>query len=543
MSQPVTESTSRATQRRLPLLAPLILLGLVIASWPLVVRSLSRLSDSLAYVYPNDGLEGTLLHEARLVAAGEPLYRPLTRLEFVSAPYPPLHTALVALFDRILVGAHPFWGGRLVSATAAIALALLIILIVQIVGRSWLAGTLGAALFFSAPAVLLWGSRIKPDMLAICFALAGLLCALVAVGNHPQILQDRSTGEPSASDTGQHTDRRSPVLSPWLIGAAVWFTIAFFTRQTTLMAAFSVCVALVLEDVLIWRSGVRAGFIGRLPLRWRSFWFGMLLVGLMLSVWALADAITGGQYTAHVWGLHKSEWWSMYLVLKYAQRLAPYWPALILALPLLSWAVHDVRARMLACYVLIAPITLIGAAEISANHNHMLESHVAIGLACGMAAAWAVRQLAAVPSQRNTALRIIVFIILALQLQMAYQPQKIFEGEFTPSDPPERFVHFIQNTPGEILADDVGLLIAGNKPVRYDDPSTMGPAARWGIWDQSGLIDEIGQRKFSAIMLRDDVENDPYDSVGRWTTEMRAAIREHYLLKFNDKIRVYVPKE
>ncbi len=535
MANSVTKSPLLALPRIKRLLAPLVLLGFVVSSLPLITHAFDQLSNSLASIYPNDGLEGTLLYEARIVAAGEPLYRPLTRLEFVSAPYPPIHTACIALFDHILVGSHPFWGGRVVSAAAAIGIALCIVLILRVVGRSWMAGMIGATLFFSAPAVVLWGSRIKPDMLAICFAMAGLLCALIGIGDK----------EPNTTDnvSRQLTSKHPRALNPWLVSATIWFTIAFFTRQTTLMAAFSVCVAMLIDDTLVWRAGNRSGLIWNLPLSWRSFWFGILLVGLMLGFWGFADLITTGQYTAHVWGLHKSEWWSLYLVQKYALRLIPYWPTLVLSLPLLGWATRNSQARMLTCYVLFAPITLIGAAEISANHNHLLESHLAIGLACGAAVAWATQAIHKPPQALNIVTRIAILAFLALQIQIAYQPQKIFEGELTPSDPPERFVFFIRNTPGEILADDVGLLIAGGKPIRYDDPSTMGPAARWGIWDQTGLLNEISERKFSAIMLRDNVEKDPYDQVGRWTSEMRAAIRENYTLKFNDKIRVYVPKE
>jgi hypothetical protein len=490
-------------------------------------RGLRRLQERLIYPFPNDGLEGTLLHEARLVWAGEPLYRPLTRYEFVSAPYPPIHTAAVALFDQVS-GPSPFWGGRLVSALAACLIALLIILIIQLVSRSWLAaiaGGVGAIIFFTSPAVLLWASRIKPDMLAIAMAILGLLLALRGAEARP------TTGRwPADRNFG------------WLIGAAICFTLAFFTRQTTVMAAFAVSVALVLDDLIDYRAARVAGVPERRPwpLRARTFAFGSLLLILAFGTWGMADLITAGQFTAHVWGLHNSEWWSLYLVQKYILRLIPYWPSVLLAIPVLIWGWRDPRVRMLACYMLIAPITIIGAAEISANHNHLLESHVAIGLTSGAALAWALWVAPTKPIWLP--IRVATLAILVLQIQLATQPQKVFEGEFKPGDPPARFVEFIRNTPGEILADDVGLLIAAGKPIRYNDPSTMGPAARWGIWDQSGLLEEIAQKRFSAIMLRDDVEKDPYDDVGRWTREMRAAIREHYTLKFRDKIRVYVPK-
>src|SRR5215210_3506157 len=102
MSEAPPQSGARSTQINLGGLAGiagLALLALVTA--PLLWRALARLMFLLSYPYPHDGLEGTLLHEARLLHAGVPLYQPLERFRFVSAPYPPLHPLLLGLFDQI----------------------------------------------------------------------------------------------------------------------------------------------------------------------------------------------------------------------------------------------------------------------------------------------------------------------------------------------------------------------------------------------------------------------------------------------------------
>lgn len=576
-------------------LASGVLISMLLFSLPAVARSWGFLHALLVTPYPNDGLEGTLLHEARLLWAGEALYRPLTRYEFVSAPYPPLYTASMALFNQ-LQGPSVFWGGRLVSTLSAFGLCLAIILIVRVVGGSWLAGLIGASMFFMAPAVTLWATRIKPDMLAICLATWGLLAVIRGQGagdqqpsrqqtadRRPggqgaggrgrgagdlepgQELGDQQPSRPQTADTrpgegrtvveqygGLLAEKRQ---TGWLIVGAILFTLAFFTRQTTGMAAVASGLGLLLNDILDYRRGSRASFIRAgmhcLPLRQSSLMFGFVLGVLCLGGWWLADVITAGQYSAHVWGLHRSEWWSLYLVQKYTRQLYPYWSIVLLLIPLLIQTRHDPRARILSCYVLLAPITLIGAAEISAHHNHLLETILACSLVLGIALAWAARQGRGLGSggrgRKHDWISIWsalpVLVLASGQIWLASQPHPFFKGELEPPDPPLRFVAFVANTPGEILADDVGLLLAGGKPVRYNDPSTMGPAARWGIWDQSGLLEEIAAKKFSAIMLRDDVEKDPYDDVGRWTREMRQAINTYYQIKFRDKIRVYVPKE
>src|SRR5438045_4117119 len=82
-----------------------VLALLALAVLPLLWGAGARLLALLRYPYPHDGLEGTLLHEARLLWAGQPLYQPLTPLRFVSAPYPPLHPLLLGLVDHI-AGPH-----------------------------------------------------------------------------------------------------------------------------------------------------------------------------------------------------------------------------------------------------------------------------------------------------------------------------------------------------------------------------------------------------------------------------------------------------
>ncbi|HEX9441043.1 MAG TPA: glycosyltransferase family 39 protein [Roseiflexaceae bacterium] len=183
------------------LIGPAVLAIFVLAALPLLWRVLDRLGALLVYPYPHDGLEGTLLSEARLLWAGEPMYQPFEPHRFVSAPYPPLHPLLLGLADGI-AGPHIFWGGRLLSLATALAVSMLIVLIVRRVAGSWIAGLLGAVLFLSAPPTLLWATRIKPDMLALFWTALGLYLATT---------DDRQKTE----DRGSRMEQRRPsILDP-----------------------------------------------------------------------------------------------------------------------------------------------------------------------------------------------------------------------------------------------------------------------------------------------------------------------------------------
>jgi len=506
---------------------------LALSALPLLWGAAVRLLALLSYPYPHDGLEGTLLHEARLLWAGQPLYQPLERGRFVSAPYPPLHPLLLGLADKI-TGPHVFWSGRLLSLIAALGVATLIVLIVRRASGSWLGGLLGMSLFLSAPSVLLWATRVKPDLTALLWTALGLWLATSLLNRQG----NQETRKPGNQET---RDAPSPHLLPPLV--ALCFVLAFFTKQTDVMAPLGVGLALLIADLrAFYAGGERIGYIGRTPMRWRTLTYGLSYFVLALGIWALLDLLTAGQYTAHVWGLHRSEWWSAGLLSKFAALLVPYLPAVVLALLVLMRAIRTGRALVPACYALVVPISLLGAGEIGANHNHLLECLLALALTTGIAAGWIAELLRSTNVRYAWLVSGALLVLLATQIALAYQPQQWYIGELAPDDPPDRYIAFIRATPGEVLADDVGLLYAAGRPLRYDDPSTMGPAASSGVWDQSGLIQEIAERRFSAILLPMNLDRSSVDATGRWTPEMLAAVRAHYKLAFRDTIFTYVPR-
>jgi len=322
-----------------------------------------------------------------------------------------------------------------------------------------------------------------------------------------------------------------------LVASAICFVLAFFTKQTAVAAPLAVGLALLSADVRDYRAGAHGDFAGRLPLRHRTLAFGLTYLILLVGTLLLLDALTAGQFSFHTVVMHQRASWSPYLLAKFAALLAPYWPALLLGAALLLRAFRDERVLVPAWYVLLVPISLIGAGKTGANHNHLLEPLLALSLAAGIA----VGRAAEIWPRRLPA-AVLLLVPFAVQLALAFQPQQWYTGELAPADPPERYLVFIRQTPGEILADDVALLYMAGRPLRYDDPSGMGPVANSGVWDQRGLVEEIAQRRFSAILIPVNVQKETVDPSGRWTPEMLAAIREHYRLAFHDTIDTYVPK-
>ena len=519
-----------------PLLAALLLGVALVLLW----QATAQAALLLSYPYPTDTLEGTLLHEARLLRAGEPLYQPLELYRFVSAPYPPLHPILLAQVDR-LVGPHIFWSGRLISLGAALVVGLLTLLLVRVLSGSWSAAALATTILLSAPPFYLWATRIKPDLLALMWTTLGLTLATWArIGttsalppSPPAPLPPGERGVRAAGSTGS-TLR--------LVAAALCFGLAFLTKQTAVAAPLATGVALLIDDLLAWYRSRH--------LSSQTLIFAVTYLALALGTWALLDLVYSGQYTVHVWWSgNRVRWWSLGLLLKVTGLLLPYWPLLLLGAVAAIIGLGQRTSRTLACYALVAPLTLSATGEIGANHNHLLETLLASSLCAGTLVGWQItRQM---PDAGDSAGRarllgryVAITALLTAQVWLIFHPPAWYGSELDPAlrDNPERFVTFMRATPGEILADDPGLLLMAGKPIRYDDASTMGSAATIGTWDQRGMLDDIANHRFSAIMIPVDVRKDTIDPSGRWSPEMIAAITHAYKRLYKDQIVTYVPR-
>lgn len=479
--------------------------GLVVAAlacgWWSLQRGVAYARLALAYPAPLDGQEGMALWEAALLRAGQPLYQPVTPDRFVSAPYPPLHPLVLAIVGEVSAP-HVFWAGRVISLIAALLVAVAGGLLVREVTRSRLAGVATGVLILSFVPLQLWALRIKPDMLGLALTVSGLW--LIARWRPSDSAHDSAAG------------RAFPWfgLSPGLIAGAFVFACAHFTKQTLLAGPLAAGTYLLLLN-------------RRVALRW-----GLAYLALLGGAWLALDLATHGQYTYHIWVLHKLPWY-IHRFTKLAAQLRDAWPLLILGALGLGACLR--RPTVINAYLLWAPASLIGAGVVGSHHNHLLETGVALALAGGQALGLGLA--------RPGALRIVAPALVATQLIFWRAPLPWFAGEFAPEHDYARYIRFIQQTPGEILADDVGLLYAAGRPLRYDDPAAMGPAAAIGLWDQSNLVAEIRAQRFTAILLEIDVFGEGIDdSHDRWTPEMLDAVRDAYEIKFRDTVIIYAPR-
>lgn len=481
---------------------------------PLAWRFATLLAGLMRYPYPADGLEGTLLTQAHMLWSGQQLYQPFELYRFVSAPYPPWHSLILGFADQF-AGPHAFWSGRMVSLIAGVLVLVVVASSVRIVAGSLLAGIVAAIYLFCTPPFILWATRIKPDMSALLWTALGLLLASFALG--------------WAGNQPPHAPARRHLLATGC--AALCFSLAFFTKQTALIGPLAAGLAFLVSELQVWRAMPRRHCA--LP---QTLLFGLSYLALVGASWLVLDQWSHGQFTFHIWTQHRAAKWSSALMWKYVALLTDYWPLMLLGMGLLALALRDRRARVMAWYMLLVPLTLIGAGKTGANHNHLLETLLALALAAGVALGWALRT-------RRPTMLLVPITLVALQFGLEARPPAWYRTELVRTDSPERYLAFLRATPGEVLADDPSLLYLVGKPLRYDDPSGFGPVAATGLWNQRGLIDDIVQQRFSAIMIPTNVAHASSDASERWTPAMLAAIDQHYRVLFNDTLVIYVPKD
>lgn len=498
------------TQRRVATIPPMpLILATWLAlscGWWALFRGVQYTVLGLNYPAPLDGQEGMALWEAALLLTGQGLYVPVVPDRFVSAPYPPVHPFLLALFGHS-VTPHVFWAGRMVSVGAAVVVAVAGVGLARQVTASKLAGLAAAVLILSFAPVQLWALRIKPDMVGLAFTVLGLwLVARWRPQEQPRTPQFRAA-----------LSFRLPLP---LTLAAIMFVLAHFTKQTMLAGPLAAGTYLLLRD------------------RWLAVRWGLFYLVLLGVIWAALDLVTQGQYTYHVWVLHKLQWYAARFW-KLASQLRDAWPLALLSIGgvIASWR----RPTVINAYVMWAPASLIGAGVIGSHHNHLLETGTALALGGAQAIGLGLRM--------GGRLHLVASVLVATQLLLWQTPLEWFRGDFEPDSDYKRYTELIQRTPGEVMADDIGLLYAAQRPIPYDDPAAMGPAATLGLWDQSQFVADIRAQRFSLIILAYDLfdpetfpNGELIDPTGRWTPEMLQAVKDAYELKFKDTQFIYVPR-
>ena len=457
--------------------------------------------------------EGHNLNATVLLAQGTNIYQPNGPGGFISAPYTPLFYMINAPFTWLLGPA--FGPGRLVSALATVAIAILLAAIIHTLTGRWSLGLLAGTLWLSFSPVIVWAGFYKQDMPAMALELAGLAWVL------------------------HYADSKRRY---W---AVLFFALAFFTKQSAVAGAAAASLWLLLRD---WRSGLR--------------FVGLMAAAIFVPYFAL-DGLLDGGLSEHVIGYQSKPWRIEYSWHLLSRLWSEDWPIIIaaagvlgctLVLPFISRGRSDspmtpaVRLRgmgnplgLITLYTIAAiGWTCIITGIKGGNYNLLLDGLPPIALLVPLGAGWLLSGLPNFRGQLRvwTAGGVLLLATLFLvQVALFNDPHDWYHGGW-PSEQQDQSMQGLSNlvahTPGDIYSEDDYLVLHNGRPVIYDDPSTFPLLAQTGRWDDSGFDQSLRDRRLGLIIL--------WPGSGRLTASESQVFDENYKLAYADILNTYVPK-
>jgi len=430
--------------------------------------------------------ESWLLDGARQIARGDGLYASPDHVPLMQIAYTPVYYALIGLLIRVF-GDSAYTLGRAVSLAATLVGAAALAWSTRRITSSWPFGLLAAGLLLTQNVtVLLWGSLERVDALALALTLVGLAL---------------------------FTDERR-------LAAALMFVLAFFTKQTYVVAPIACGISL-------WPC--RRELVRFVPLV-----LGGVGVGVAVAVWR-----TDGWF-----------WW--HIVTSNANQPDLDTFAILIGsflqfngLPVLAALASlllpcGLRERVWRLYFVGSLLELLTVAKLGASSNYWLEASAATAALLALGAHRLSREhvtrlvgpvvlagalLIAVPAYQATATELSG---IALEVLRPATPRYLSLVADVGSDPyrvDARLVEEIAREPGALLTDNSGLAVAAGKRIEYEFQIFQLLRVE-GLWSETPILDAIAQRRFSLVALMHPLDG-PVETT-RWSPAIQSAVQSNY---------------
>ena len=441
--------TAASGRPPLALLAPAALLAFT--SWQFLARALLYLRSPFS---PDYG-EGQVLALVQQVMRDGTLFSDVQRYPMLLSNYPPVFLLLnaggFALFGPSLL--QP----RLLSLLAALALAtFLFALLRRRTGDTWLAASF-ALLFFAPWFVQTWAATGRIDLPAQMLTVAGLY-AFDRLGSPRGLRRDL----------------------PFLL-----FGLAFYTRQTTLVAPAAVLGSLLLEP-----SRRR-----ELPRALAAF--ALPVLGALLGM----SVATRGQAWLHLFPYAAAADYDL------ARMARSYVGFFLLCGPLVALVLAGLARRPrallrgpnlpLALYWLLSLAGLSTIAKEGAAQNYFIEPYVSTLLLAGVA-------LAALVEGRPSA-RLLwpaAVLLAAAAVTLASHGQNRLHLAIRAPERARAFIALdeaVRATEGPILSENMSVLVL-NERRTWVDPWAVMLLAKKGLWDPDLLVGDCHREMFALVV-------------------------------------------
>ena len=441
---PFTRTTTRETAR-------IAVLGALAAVLLFHVSVLVyHLALTMAFPYELNYGEGYVLNDAVRLAHGQAIYVDLQQFPMVRSPYPPLFPWLWSLVVP-LAGAG-LWPGRVLEIGSLAAIVALIgINAWRTRGGIWPV-VAAVGLVLASPFVYQWAGYARVDLLALLFAVGGVVAAQWIRG------------------------LRGVVLAAFLCALGLW------TKQTAITATAAVAVALMLRS---WRDGAL---------------FVALVSAPSLAFGAILDAQTQGEFVRHVLLGNAS---NPVLPARAVIYVGTFAFLNLIALAGVVWWLRRAlggRPSPVALYVPIALLAAFSAGNGGSSVNYLIEPVLALALAVPFV--WR-----AVPPASATALPLFALIQLLLLAHWpngfgtTYLAESAIGRTPTAEDASvgSQVDQIVRGTRGEVMVEAASFAIRNDRPV-YIQPIDLRAEQLQGRWQPAPLVDALSSGRFARVI-------------------------------------------
>ncbi|CAN5406244.1 hypothetical protein BH09SUM1_BH09SUM1_30820 [soil metagenome] len=487
--------------------AQVILIFVLIATAFVAWANLAAPFDAGSHSLVLDREEGFIVNQAIELHEGRTIYPELKDYPYTVGNYTPLFPFILSPFVDDRIWAFP--AGRILCGFSLCGILIAIgILTAWHPTAFWgleiiPAALLGLALFTSTYDVSIWLPLIRVDLPAIFFGSLGLVVAI------------RGTG------------RWQAFVAP------VFFTAAFFTKQTQVIAPMAAVIAL-------WVTGRRRD----------SVTIASITGGAIAGIVAIICIVTHGQFWKHVvtYNANAFDWWQLPKAwLPHIARFELF--KILAAITAVAGAFAanrenaDRQERTMlagaAAYLALSALSIIQIAKRGSAPNYLLEFDLAVAMAVSLSLVILIAR------HRRTgrgafalAVPCVLLLLHVAQLFMPLPPWGIASrnlmGVRYNNVGDQGGILGVLALPGgaislkgTMLCEIPFLPIALHQPVLYQ-PFIMTELAREGKWDQTPFVNDIRAGKFPLIITTQDVEHD--ELIVGWTPEMKRAIVARYQL-------------
>jgi len=413
--------------------------------------------------------EGNILNAALRIVNGLSPYPDPHAFPNVLNPYGPVFYYLVAIPVRV-AGAGLLLP-RLMVIIAALMAAICIGLLIRKEGQAPALAIAAGCLFIASPLVYFWMPLLRADLLGLALTLAGM-CVF----------------------RSKHWRWSVPL-----------FVLALFVKVTLL-------------------AGPAAGLAFMIARRqWRrAAWFAAAGLAGILCVFGMAQWLTHGWFSFHIFKTHGDPFSWRLVAWNLGGMVKLDFPLVVLSVCYLAIKGRDRDLSLPALYLLFAALATVTSGKLGSDSNHLLELHAALTLTGSLALASLVERI---PHRW-----------LALSTAAGATALLVFVSERNPRVIDERAMlrdcgqvyAFVQRTRGEVLADNVGMLVLTHKPVVISNPFVYRYLVAQG-WPDTELRNRVQSRGFAAIVLSSNPLNSPLDNSQRWSAGVLDDIKQNYV--------------